>query len=264
MTPLKKVQAGDPLTFPAATFNAFVDAAQGYRARGGVGGSVAPDVLSGGVVQAWNGCSSDLDRFQVVGVSAPLYDPTTDLAAFKRSRAAVKVVEPVALAHQFGIVQTPARVGGICQVMLAGISPVQIHVTDEDHMAAKPKAVQPSTELESSHAGSALVLWKEPGESSPGGKWALVQFGGGLVSTIKQTVRFTLDDDLFTYSPSEYATITAQYGPGKDNPDTAITVKNMQTGDPAGTYLFEGDEDAAGLAVWDTGQSYVIIQMECP
>ena len=30
---LKKVQPGDPLAIPAATFNAFVDAAQDYRNR---------------------------------------------------------------------------------------------------------------------------------------------------------------------------------------------------------------------------------------
>lgn len=77
----------------------------------------------------------------------------------------------------------------------------------------------------------------------------------------KSLVRFTLDADLDTSDLSEDATIVAQYGPGEANV-TAITVHNLLKG--GGGFVFEGDAGAAGLASWDAGTDYRIIQMECP
>lgn len=75
-------------------------------------------------------------------------------------------------------------------------------------------------------------------------------------------VRFTLDSALAIESSSQDATITEQYGAGADNPDTSITVLNLQVS--SGSNLFEGDAGDVGLAYHDSGQNYIIIQMECP
>jgi hypothetical protein len=84
-------------------------------------------------------------------------------------------------------------------------------------------------------------------------------------STRKSLVRFTLAATLATSDASKTATITNQYGPGSDGPTGAgaITVHNLLTS-TGGVYVFEGDSGDAGLAMWDTGTNYRIIQLECP
>jgi len=79
----------------------------------------------------------------------------------------------------------------------------------------------------------------------------------------KPLVRFTLDETLGTSDAAKNATITNQYSPGMDNPGNTISVQNLLTS-VGGTYVFEGDSGDAGLAFWDSGQTYIIIQMECP
>lgn len=74
-------------------------------------------------------------------------------------------------------------------------------------------------------------------------------------------VRFTLSAALATTDASISATITDQYGPGIEA-GTSITVHNLLTS-TAGTYVFEGSVGAAGLAMWDQGTDYRIIQIEC-
>jgi hypothetical protein len=81
----------------------------------------------------------------------------------------------------------------------------------------------------------------------------------------KPLVRFTLSAALATSDASKTATITNQYGFGCDGSTSAaaITVHNLLTS-TASTYVFEGDSGDAGLAMWDSGTNYRIIQMECP
>lgn len=83
-----------------------------------------------------------------------------------------------------------------------------------------------------------------------------------LATFHKLLVRFTLDSALSATDASKAATITDQYSVGVDN-STAITVHNLLTS-TASTYLFAGDSGDAGLAIWDTGTNYRIIQLECP
>jgi hypothetical protein len=81
----------------------------------------------------------------------------------------------------------------------------------------------------------------------------------------KPLVRFTLAAALTTSEASEAATIVSQYGYGCDGPTGAsgITANNLLTA-TGGVYVFEGASGAAGLAMWDSGTNYRIIQLECP
>ena len=91
------------------------------------------------------------------------------------------------------------------------------------------------------------------------GRWFVIS-----MEYYKSLVRFTLDAALTTSDASQTATITDQYGPGVDNTTASggITVHNMETS-AAGTYMFEGNLNDAGLAMWDQGTDYRIIQIEC-
>tara|TARA_R100000149_G_scaffold14534_1_gene5564 strand:+ start:4388 stop:7132 length:2745 start_codon:yes stop_codon:yes gene_type:complete len=90
-----------------------------------------------------------------------------------------------------------------------------------------------------------------------------VPFDASVDLGTKRLVRFTLNSALTTSDTSKPATITDQYGPGTDNPNTAIDVYNLET-HATGTYVFEGDSGDAGLAMLDKDQEYRIIQIECP
>lgn len=82
----------------------------------------------------------------------------------------------------------------------------------------------------------------------------------------KPLIRFTLSAALATSDASKTGTIQTQYGPGVASPDTgsgAITLHNLLTS-TGGVYVFEGASGAAGLAMWDSGTNYRILQMECP
>lgn len=91
------------------------------------------------------------------------------------------------------------------------------------------------------------------------GRWFVIS-----MEYFKSLVRFTLDVALTTADASQTATITDQYGPGVDNTTASggITVHNLLTS-AAGTYMFEGNVGDAGLAMWDEGTDYRIIQIEC-
>lgn len=85
------------------------------------------------------------------------------------------------------------------------------------------------------------------------------------VEGYKPLVRFTLAAALATSDASKTATIQSQFGPGLANPSTgagAITVHNLLTS-TASTYVFSGSSGDAGLAEWDSGNNYRIVQMEC-
>ena len=82
-------------------------------------------------------------------------------------------------------------------------------------------------------------------------------------SGYKQLCRFTAGSAFTTASASVSATIQTQYGPGASHPSTAITAYNLLNGAES-AYVFSGASGAAGLAMWDSGTSWRIIQMECP
>ena len=70
---LKKVQARQPLRIPAAAYNAFIDAANDYRRRQR---STASDprqsFRQAGIVLVRNDTGADRERFDVVGLDAPI------------------------------------------------------------------------------------------------------------------------------------------------------------------------------------------------
>jgi hypothetical protein len=105
-----------------------------------------------------------------------------------------------------------------------------------------------------------FALWQRgmSGDPSSYGEWWI-----SAVNPLKLLCRFTLGAALATSDASKSATITNQYGPGKDHSSTSITVHNLLT-HTAGTYVFEGDSGDAGLAYYDIGSNWRILQMECP
>ena len=80
---LKKVQSGDPLKIPAATFNTFVDAAQDFlRRQRDIGRTPVADRPPFETVLLKNASGADRGRFDVLGIDGPFFTPTDSLETF--------------------------------------------------------------------------------------------------------------------------------------------------------------------------------------
>ncbi len=171
---LKKVQPGNPLVIPAATFNAFIDAAQDHRRRQrGVGRESQSVFHQTGIILVRNDTGDHLDRFSAVGISGPIISPTDNEDEFKNRATAVGVT-PAISTHRgrFAIYLEPVAAGAIAPACVSGVIPCQIDVVHTSHRRAD--VIQDSTTLTSGHHGGAEILWKESGE---GVKWAILKIG---------------------------------------------------------------------------------------
>ena len=80
----------------------------------------------------------------------------------------------------------------------------------------------------------------------------------------KPVCRFTLSAALATSDATKAATITQQYGYGRDHASTSITLQNFLT-KTAGVYEYHGASGAAGKAFYDPKEKkWHIFDMECP
>ena len=83
------------------------------------------------------------------------------------------------------------------------------------------------------------------------------------IVTLKQFCRFQANAAFTQSSPTVAGTIDAQWGYGDDHASTSATFTNLNKN--GGGYVFEGDEDDYGIAVYSgSGTTWYIIQMECP
>ena len=175
---LSKVQRGDPLIIPAAAYNAFIDAAVAHRrGRLGVGRLTSRDAGQSVVVPIKNNSGADRDRYDVLGIDGPLFDPATYPDSYKQ-QVALKGIAPVAPAHEgsFAILLEPVAAGGIGQAAIAGLTIVKVNVPDAAAEAFDFAEISNGQTgyLVKSATGTARVVTIESGT---GTKWAVVSFG---------------------------------------------------------------------------------------
>ncbi|NLY01516.1 MAG: hypothetical protein GXY83_35945 [Rhodopirellula sp.] len=172
---LKKVQRGQPLTIPANTYNAFVDAALDYQKRKLSQQSAGMrSERQHGIVLVRNDSGADRDRFDVLGVSGPVFDPATDPEAFK-NYPAMTGVTPTEADHRgkFVVLLEPVPAGKLARAVAAGVVPARVDVPDEDYPYRLADITDGSAaNLTAAKIGSAAILWREGGI---GVQWALVR-----------------------------------------------------------------------------------------
>lgn len=182
---MKKVQSGQPLVIPAGAYNAFIDTALDFRQRTThLGQGQQPAFAQASLVLVRNDSGSDLDRFEILGIDAPVIDPVDNEEAFK-NRVAVSGVTP-ATAHaeddpgdthvgRFVVLAEPVKSGKIGRAFAAGVCPVKIDVADESQDCRFAEIAEDlSSNLEVNPSGSAAILWRAGGT---GLQWALVRLG---------------------------------------------------------------------------------------
>ncbi|HUU90110.1 MAG TPA: hypothetical protein VM238_02750 [Phycisphaerae bacterium] len=241
---LQKVKSGDPLEIPARTHNAFIDAARDHLARQqNVAGAPVAELRPGGIVPVKNASGADRERFDILGIDAPIFTPTDNEDGFK-NQVALKGVLPTEADHagRFAILLEPLKAGAIGLACVQGVCPVKVSVEDEDHPCADVNDGQAGS-LKSGVSGAAFILWKESGT---GEKWAVVKLGvppdslgslfavlvtkdGGVAGdaatdcTFTYTVKDLLGAELATaLSPLRPRFAHTEYvEPGADSPGTA-------------------------------------------
>ncbi len=172
---LKKVQRGAPLVIPANTYNAFVDAAQDFQRRKLSQQSTGtPTGRHNGIILIRNDSGADRDRFDVLGVSGPVFDPATDPEAFK-NYPAMTGVTPTEDDHRgkFVVLLEPVPTGKLARAVAAGVVPARVDMPDEDYPYRLADITDGSAaNLTATKIGSAAILWREGGI---GVQWALAR-----------------------------------------------------------------------------------------
>jgi hypothetical protein len=176
---LKKVRSGQELAIPARAYNAFVDAALAHREGGSSLRSRPPHGRASradhaATILVRNDSGGDIPRFGVLGLDGPIIEPGDNLASFQ-NQPAFSGSTPAAGTHEgrFALVQQPLASGAIGPAIVDGLSVARVNVADASHTYADI-ADGDATQLLSSAAGSARILWAAPGT---GTQWALVSLG---------------------------------------------------------------------------------------
>lgn len=212
MTP-QYVNPGDRISFPAEFFNSLVD-----LVRTQAGGNANLRNLSippFTVCRVKNSSGADRASLDVLRVTGSELTPTGNSAAFK-SFVCVTGSAVSTTPDPFVILAEPVKSGVEGVAFCSGIFPARIYVNDANHTYAKLKASD-STQLDSSYAGPARILYKESGT---GTKLAVVQYPVAVQGLIP--VRLTQDGGSagnrttqcsFTYTVKDQ-TNTITYGTG--------------------------------------------------
>jgi hypothetical protein len=228
---MKKVKPGDPLVIPAATFNTFIDSARDFLARQHQQAQAGtPSGRHNCIVLVRNDSGSDRERFDVLGISGPVFDPASDAEAFK-NYPAMTGVTPAEDDHQgkFVILLEPVLAGKLARAVAAGVVPARVDVPDEDYPYRLADVTDGSAaNLTAAKVGSAAILWREGGT---GVQWALVRLGN-----LPQTSVFPVD--------------LAQYG-GEQGDDQNPATWTYDVTDPfTGETLASGVDPTASPHKW--------------
>jgi len=181
MDALRKVQPGAPLQIPAKAYNAFVDAALDHQQRR-MSTSADPqrDRDPANIVLVKNESGADRSRFDVLGVTGPIFTRADNAATFQ-SRIALRGVTPAAAhAGRFVVLVDALPDGTIGRAYVSGACLARVRMLDEDHISADVDDGQ-AGQLASSDAGAASLIWVEPlvERDDPAIAWAVIRFGGG-------------------------------------------------------------------------------------
>ncbi|MBI5725219.1 MAG: hypothetical protein HZA50_14765 [Planctomycetes bacterium] len=175
--PFAKVSPGQSLKIPASAYNTFVDAAKNYQNQKFDQSQTArPALQQNTIILVRNDSGADRGRFDVLGISGPVFSPADDENAFI-NQPALCGVSPTSENHagKFVILLEPITAGQMGRACIDGMSIVRLEVDKQTDKFADVKSGDPST-LKSCLIGSARILWKDSGTA-----WALVRMGeGGL------------------------------------------------------------------------------------
>jgi len=176
---LKPLKAGDPVSSgpaSAGAWNELADAAQYVERLRRVGPNAAgrPLFADRTMVMVENASGYARDRFDVLGISDSILNPTDSANAFK-SQMCLEGDTPATPDHygKFVVLAQPLASNGIGWAWISGVCVVQIDFDYDDQPYADIKDADAGL-LVADEGGAAQVLWKE---ADTGTLWAIVRLG---------------------------------------------------------------------------------------
>ena len=173
---IDRKQPGDSLAFPAAAYNAFADTAEAFQeGRLDEANETAPaPQQQAGVVFVRNDSGAARERFEVLGLDAPIVTPADNLDEFKRQVTFVGVT-PAAGTHDrhFAVLQEPVESGDIARAVVSGVTIARADLADvplADAVMLAP--ADGGYRLQVRGRGSGTLLWKEADQADV---WSVVQ-----------------------------------------------------------------------------------------
>jgi hypothetical protein len=171
--PLKKVRSGDRLQIPAATYNAFIDAAIAHRNGRATGGELQPLLRQSGVVPVKNLTGIPQPRFSVVGLGDPIIPPDANVQEFKRQVTFTGNIPNKTVHHtRFAIYLEPVDNQRVGLAVVAGVAITQLLVLGVPYACAELITGSSQVLLNVPH-GPAQVLWMDATAGPL--RWAIVR-----------------------------------------------------------------------------------------
>ena len=175
---MEKVRSGEAVNIKAATWNAFVDAANWVKEAklhgAAKGVSAGLDV---GIVRIKNGESTLCPRYSalvIAGVCVTAGANEEEFTSCPPAFEGLRMTEDRE-GKPYAILLEPIEAGGMGRAMVLGITPAKVRVNSSDDDYAVPMAGSSDGALESSAAGTARILWRAGGD---GEQWCVLQLGG--------------------------------------------------------------------------------------
>ena len=177
---MEKVRTGEQVSIKAATWNAFVDAANFVKeARQNRSANGVSSGLDVGIVRLKNGESTLYSRFSALVITGVCVTAETNEDEFTSCPPVFEGLKMTAdrEGKPYAVLLEPIEAGAIGRAMVLGVTPAKVVINASDEDYAVPKADSSTGALESSATGTARILWKAGGS---GEQWCVLQLGGDV------------------------------------------------------------------------------------
>ena len=175
---MEKVRSGEQVRISAATWNAFIDAANYVKeSRQNSHGKGLKSGIQTGIVLVKNAESEPRERFAALVLCDIAVPPNLNEDEFL-SCAPVFVGQKMTEEREgkpYAILLEPLAHDQIGRAMVLGIVPAKVTIQDADDQYAVPTPGSTAGALQSDSTGVARILWKAGGAGS---QWCLLQLGG--------------------------------------------------------------------------------------
>ena len=165
----RRVHRGDPLQIDANVYNYAAEQYEKARRGGAIRDSLTPKFRDTRIII--KNVGPDLERFSPCGYGVSLLSPTDP--DFFTNPTLLNALPTLSQSYQWGITQEAIPSGEFGEVLVSGVTPVQISApTGANQQFAVPNGSYVG--LDSAACGICRILWRIPGD---GYQWAYVNLG---------------------------------------------------------------------------------------
>lgn len=204
---IRRARPGQPLDIRAPDWNKIADATDAFAATRGI---IVPPSNMAGDVLVRNDSGAAIDRFSVLGISAPLINPTDAFDSFAEAVRLVGVVPAASHIGALAITLEPIGIGKIGRAVVDGVSVARVFMVDNADKYADIRVGETGTLLSGGGGSVRLLSVQDVGDrDDPDIAVCLVRLGGGT-----EVFRLVIESVDGTGAPWEYTAKRVDIGNG--------------------------------------------------